>query len=187
MHGLLAYNVLGNSFITGSVFRHNRATQDCVGGNTWFYYSNCPELDIATSLEIGSTKFLFGYQSHVQFHSLGSGGLNFVMNCTNVHIIATKLGLYNNDGYFGGNAQFYFFLFTNISITLENSYLGAGQASRGAGALVAIDETTAVNDKDSCGDYSVLNQKYHKLVHLSNVTFSENSARTSGAGFQIED
>ena len=92
------------------------------------------------------------------------------MNCTNVHIIATKLGLYNNDGYFGGNAQFYFFLFTNISITLENSYLGAGQASRGAGALVTIDEDTAVNDKDSCGHYLVLNQKYHKRCMMSLTT-----------------
>ena len=36
-YGLLAYNVLGNSFITGSVFRHNRATQDCEGGNTYFF------------------------------------------------------------------------------------------------------------------------------------------------------
>ena len=78
-------------------------------------------------------------------------------------------------------------LFTNISITIENSYLGAGRASRGAGALIAIDEDTAVNDKDSCGHYLVLNQKYHKLVRLSNVTFSENSAEFSGAGFQIED
>jgi len=84
------------------------------------------------------------------------------LNCTNVHVNATNLRLYGNEGYFGGNAQFYFMLFTNFSITLEDSILGVGQASRAAGALVAIDEDTAVNDEDSCGDYSVLNQNYHK-------------------------
>ena len=38
-YGLLGYNLLGNTLITGSVFRYNRGTQDCEGGNTWFYYS----------------------------------------------------------------------------------------------------------------------------------------------------
>ena len=186
-YGLLGYNILGNSFITGSVFRYNRATQDCLGGNTWFYYNNCPKLDTATSLVIDSSELLFGYQPHVQFRTLGSGGLNFAMNCTNVHVNATNLRLYGNEGYFAGNAQFYFMLFTNVSITLESSYLGAGQATRGAGALVAIDDDAAVNDKDSCGDNVALNQRYHKLVHLSNVKFSKNSAEWSGAGFQLED
>ena len=105
-YGLLGYNLLGNTLITESVFRYNRATQHCVGGNTWFYYSNCPKLDIATSLEIDSCRFLFGNQSHVQFRPLGSGGLNFAMNCTNVHVNATSLRLYGNEGYFGGNAHF---------------------------------------------------------------------------------
>ena len=186
-YGLLGYNILGNSFITGSVFRYNRATQDCLGGNTWFNYNNCPKLDTATSLVIDSSELLFGYEFHVLFRTMGSGGLNFAMNCTNVHVNATNLRLYGNEGYFAGNAKFYFMLFTNVSITLENSYLGAGQADRGAGILVDIDDDAAVNDKDSCGDNLTLNQKYHKLLHLSNVTFSENFAERSGAGFQLQD
>jgi len=186
-YGLLGYNLLGNTLITGSVFRYNRGTQDCEGGNTWFYYTNCPKLDIATSFVIDSSKFLFGYKPYVQLRSLSSGGLNFAMNCTNVHVNATNLRLYGNEGYFGGNAHFYFLLFTSISVTIENSYLGAGQASRGAGALVFIGEDTAVNDKDSCSHHSLHFQNHHQLMYFSNVTFQENAAQNSGAGFQIED
>ena len=171
----------------GSVFRYNKGTQDCEGGNTWFYYTNCPKLDIATSFVIDSSKFLFGYQPYVQLRSLSSGGLNFAINCTNVHVNATNLRLYGNKGYFGGNAHFYFMLFTSISIAIENSYLGAGQASRGAGALVFIGEDTAVNDKDSCSHHSLHFQNHHQLMYFSNVTFQENAAQNSGAGFQIED
>ena len=81
----------------------------------------------------------------------------------------------------------YFLLFTNISVTLQNSSLTAGRSSRGAGALVIIDQDVAVNDKYSCGDHSVLNQKYHQLLYLSNVTFDDNTGRDSGAALQIED
>jgi len=183
-YGLLGYNLLGNSLITGSVFRYNRATQECVGGNTWFHYSNCPSLDIATSLEIDSSEFLFGYQPHLQFLAGDSGGLNFFMNCTNVHVNATSLTLYGNQGIFGGNAHFYFMLFTSISVTIENSYLGAGQAPRGAGALVQIE---AVNDEDSCSHRSLHFQNHHQLMYFSNVTFQENVAQISGAGFEIQD
>ena len=61
--------------------------------------------------------------------------------------------------------------FTNISVTLENSYIGAGQATRGAGVLVTIDKDLAINVKDSCGQHTVLLQMQHKLMHFSNVTF----------------
>ena len=186
-YGLLGFNLLGNPLITNSIFRYNKATLDCVGGNTWIYYGNCPKLDTPTLLTISSSRFLFGKQFHVQFLSLGSGGLNFVMNCTNVSVYATNLTLHGNEGYFGGNMYLYFLLFTNISVTLENSSLTAGSASRGAGALIIIDQDVAVNDKHSCGDHSVLNQKHHQLVYLSNVTFDGNSAGISGAGLQIED
>jgi len=37
-YGLLGYNVLGDSFLTKSVFRRNRATQNCVGGNTFLLW-----------------------------------------------------------------------------------------------------------------------------------------------------
>ena len=186
-YGLLGFNLLGNPLITNSVFRYNRATKDCIGGNAWIYYGNCPKLDTSTHLTISSSQFLFGKQFHMQFLSLGSGGLHFVMNCTNVSVHATNLTLYGNEGYFGGNMYLYFLLFTNISVTLENSSLTAGSASRGAGALVIIDQDVAVNDKYSCGDHSVLNQKHHQLLYLSNVTFDGNSAGNSGAGLQIED
>ena len=186
-YGLLGFNLLGNPLIKNSVFRYNSATQDCIGGNTWIYYGNCPKLDTPTLLTISSSQFLFGKQFHVQFLSLGSGGLNFVMNCTNVSVHATNLTLYGNEGYFGGNLYLYFLLFTNISVTLENSSLTAGSASRGAGALIIIDQDVAVNDRHSCGDHSVLNQKHHQLLYFSNVTFDGNSAGYSGAGVQIED
>ena len=186
-YGLLGFNLLGNSFVTNSVFRYNIGTQDCIGANTWIYYGNCPKLDTPTLLTISSSQFLFGKQFHVQLLSLGSGGLNFVMNCTNVSVHATNLTLYGNEGYFGGNLYLYFLLFTNISVTLQNSSLTAGCSSRGAGALVIIDQDVAVNDKYSCGDHSVLNQKHHQLIYLSNVTFDGNSAEHSGGGLQIED
>ena len=186
-YGLLGYNLLGNPLITNSVFRYNSATQECLGGNTWIYYGNCPKLDTPTLLTISASQFLFGKQFHVQFLSLGSGGLNFVMNCTNVSVHATNLTLYGNEGYFGGNLYLYFLLFTNISVTLQNSSLTAGCSSRGAGALVIIDQDVAVNDKYSCGDHSVLNQKHHQLLYLSNVTVDGNSAEHSGGGLQIED
>ena len=35
-----------------------------------------------------------------------------------------------------------------LPVTLENSYIGAGQATRGGGVLVTIDEDLAVNDKN---------------------------------------
>ena len=78
------------------------------------------------------------------------------MNCKNVHVHAKNLILYGNQGHYEGNLRFWLFLFTNISITLENSYIGAGQATRGAGVLVTIDEDLAINDKDSCGQHTVL-------------------------------
>jgi len=123
----------------------------------------------------------------MQFHCIGSGGLSFFMNCTNVYVNASNLKLLGNDGYFGGNAQFCFMLFTNISVTLEDSILDAGQASRGAGALVIINQDTAVNDKDSCSHRLLHLQNHHQLMHLSNVSFRGNVARMSGADFQIED
>ena len=52
VYGLVGFNVLGNSFITNSVFRYNTATQDCVGGNTWIYYGNCPNLDTPTFIMV---------------------------------------------------------------------------------------------------------------------------------------
>ena len=185
-YGLMGFNVLGNSFITKSVFRYNTATQDCDGGNTLIYYGNCPNLDTPIFLTIDTSQFLFGKQLQSRANSLGSGGLNFVMNCINVYVNATVLTLYGNEGYFGGNLYLSFRLFTNISVTLENSYLGAGKGSRGAGALVIIDQDVAVNDKHSCGDHSFLNRK-HQLVYFSNVTFGDNSAEHSGGGLQIED
>jgi len=186
-YGLLGYNLLGNSLITGSVFRYNRATQDCVGGNTWFFYGNCPKLDITTSLVIDSSKFLFGYQPLMKNRGEGTGGLSFFMNCSNVYINASNLKLSGNKGRFGGNAYFFFKLFTNISVTLEDSTLDAGQATRGADALVFIGEDTAVNDKDSCSHRSLHFWNHHQLMYFSNVTFQDNAAVTSGAGFQIED
>ena len=69
-------------------------------------------------------------------YSLGSGGLTFVMNCTNVSVHATNLTLYGNEGYFGGNMYLHFLLYTNISVTLECSSLTAGRGSRGQGVLV---------------------------------------------------
>ena len=90
-YGLLGYNLLGNPLITNSVFRYNNATQECLGGNTWIYYGNCPKLDTPTLLTISSSQFLFGKQFHVQFLSLGSGGLNFVMNMLpTLHCMAMK-------------------------------------------------------------------------------------------------
>ena len=192
-YGLLGFNLLGNSFITNSVFRYNSATQECLGGNTWIYYGNCPKLDTPTVLTISSSQFLFGKhprgQQGLQGFSQSSGGLTFLMNCLNVSVNATDLTLYGNEGYFGGNLYFHFHLFTDISITLQNSYLGAGRApvSRGGGALIKIDQDVAVNDKYSCGDPSVLNQKHHQLLYFSNVTFEDNSTETSGAGLEIED
>ena len=118
--------------------------------------------------------------------SLGSGGLNFLMNCTNVSVHTTNLTLYGNEGYFGGNMYHYFLLFTPMSVTLESSSLTAGRGSRG-GVLVIIDQDVAVNDNYSCGDHSILNQKYQQLLYLSNITFNGNSARNSGVGLQIED
>ena len=186
-YGLLGFNLLGKSSITNSVFRYNRATQDCIGGNAWIYYGNCPKLDTSTLLTISSSQFLFGKESHAQILIYGCGGLTFVMNCLNVSVHATNLTLYGNEGYYGGNMYLYFLLFTNISVTLENSSLTAGSSSRGAGALVIIDQDVPVNDKYSCGDHSVLNQKHHQLLYLSNVTFDGNLAGHSGARLQIED
>ena len=181
-YGLLGFNLLGNSFITNSVFRHNSATQECLGGNTWIFYGNCPKLEAPTLLTISSSQFLFGKHPRVQQGlSESSGGLTFLMNCLNVSVNATDLTLYGNEGYFGGNLYFHFHLFTDISIALQNSYLGAGRApvSRGGGALIKIDQDVAVNDKYSCGDHSVVNQKRHQLLYFSSVTFDDNSAETS--------
>ena len=100
-----------------------------------------------------SSQFLFGRQFHVVSYSLDSGGLTFVMNCTNVSVHATNLTLYGNEGYFGGNMHFYFLLFTTISVTLESSSLTAGRGSRGGGVLAIIDQHVAVNDNCSCGDH----------------------------------
>jgi len=51
------------------------------------------------------------------------------MNCANVYINASNLQLSSNKGRFGGNAHFFFKLFTNVSVTLEDSILDVGQAS----------------------------------------------------------
>ena len=185
-YGLLGFNLLGKSFITNSIFKYNIATQHCDGGNTWIYYNNCPNHD--TFLIIASSQFFFGKHPLVQRGlSWGSGGLTFIMGCPNVSVHATDLTLYGNEGYFGGNLFFRFLLFTNISITLENSYVSAGRApeSRGGGALVFIDEDVVVKDKYSCGSHSLLYQK-HQLLFFSNVTFDHNSAQSSGAGLEIE-
>jgi len=136
---------------------------------------------------IDSSKFLFGYQPHVKYLGEGSGGLNVFMNCANVYINASNLKLRGNKGYFGGNVQFFFKLFTNVSVTLEDSNLDAGQASRGAGVFVAIDQDTAVNDEDSCSHRSLHFWNHHQLMYLSNVTFQGNVARTTGADFEMED
>ena len=145
-----------------------------------------PKLGTLTLLTMYSSQFLFGRPFHVVCYSLGSGGLNFVMNCTNVSVHATNLTLYDNEGYFGGNMHLYFLPFTTISVTLESSSLTAGRGSRGGGALAIIDEDMAVNDNYSCGDHSVLNQKHHQLLYFSNVTFDGNSARNSGEGLQLK-
>ena len=75
-----------------------------------------------------------------------------------------------NEGYCGGNMYLYFLLFTTISVTVESSSLTTGRGSRGGGVLVIIDQDVAVNDNYSCGEHSVLNQKYHQLLYFSNVT-----------------
>ena len=186
-YGLLGFNLLGKSSITNSVFRYNRATQDCIGGNAWIYYGNCPNRGTASSLIINSSQFLFGKVPITQSHSLGTGGLSFYIKCTNVSVNAANLTMYGNEGHYGGNLCIHFWLFTNISVTMENSYLGAGRGSRGGGVFVKIDPDVPVNDKYSCGDHSVLNQKSHQLVYFSNVTFDGNSAGNSGAGLEIED
>ena len=186
-YGLLGFNLLGKSSITNSVFRYNRATQDCIGGNAWIYYGNCPNCGTASSLIINSSQFLFGKVPITQSHSLGTGGLSFYIKCTNVSVNAANLTMYGNEGHYGGNLCIHFWLFTNISVTMENSYLGAGRGSRGGGVFVKIDPDVPVNDKYSCGDHSVLNQKSHQLVYFSNVTFDGNSAGNSGAGLEIED
>ena len=77
--------------------------------------------------------------------------------------------------------------FTNISVTLEDSILDTGQASRGAGALVTIDQDIPVYDKDSCSHRSLHFWNHHQLMYFSNVTFQDNAAAISGAGFQTED
>ena len=189
-YGLLGFNVLGKSFITSSVFRYNRATKNCDGGNTLIDYGNCPNCDTAALLTIDFSQFLFGKLPRTKRgRSWSSGGLTFFMNCTNVSVNATDLTLYGNEGYFGGNLYIHFQLLTNISVTLKNSYLGAGRVSdsRGGGALIKIDQDVAVNDKYLCGEHSVLNQKHHQLVYLSNVIFDNNTAKVSGAGLEIED
>ena len=185
-YGLVGFNLLGNLFITNSIFRHSSATQDCIGGNTCIYYSNCPTLDTPTLLTISSSQFLFGKVSTRPCRSLCTGGLSFYIKCTNVSVNATSLTMYGNEGCYGGNLCIHFWLFTNISVTLENSYLGAGKGSRGGGVFVKIDQEVPVNDKYSCGDHSVLNQKHHQLVYFSNVTIDNNSALSSGAGLEIE-
>ena len=175
-YGLLGFNLLGKSFIKNSVFKYNVATQNCDGGNTLIFYNNCPNRDTTAYLTIASSQFFFGKHPHAQRGlSWGSGGLTFVMGCPNVSIHATDLILYSNEGHLGGNLFFHFMRFTNISITLENSYVTAGSASRGAGALVTIDEDVAINDKYSCGGHSLLHQK-HQLLYFSNVTLDHNPA-----------
>ena len=115
-----------------------------------------PKLDTLTLHTLYSSQFRFGRQFHVVAYSLDSGGLNFVMNCTNVSVHATSLTLYGNKRYFGGNLYLYILLFINISVTLESSSLTAGRGSRGGGVLVIIDQDVAVNDTYSCSDHSVL-------------------------------
>ena len=118
---------------------------------------------------------------------IGSEGLRFVMNCTNVYVNASNLKLSGNDGYFGRNAQFCFMLFTNIFGHFRWCIVDAGQASRGAGALVIINQDAPVIDKDSCSHRLLHLQDHPELMHISNVTFQGNVATISGAGFQIED
>ena len=185
-YGLLGVNLLGESFITNSVFRYNSGAQGCPGGNAKILYLSCP--NVTTFLTIESSQFLFGRMYYTKSHVFAdTAGLSLHMNCKYVHVCAKNLFLDGNEGHYGGNLHFWLFFFTNISVTLENSYIGAGQATRGGGVLVTIDEDLAVNDKDSCGQHSVLFQKQHKLMQLSNVTFQGNIAQHFGAGFQMED
>ena len=187
-YGLLGYNLLGNSFIIDSVFKYNRATQDCAGGNTLVYYSHCPNHNITTSLTIDTSQFMFGHEDVTKGRSTqGTGGLSLILNCMNIFFHGANLKLHGNEGYLGGNLVIRFFLFTNISISLENSYLGVGRSSRGAGALAIVDDSVPNNDQDSCGDPSMLLQKQRELMNFSNITFEKNNAKTTGAGFEIED
>jgi len=78
------------------------------------------------------------------------------MNCSNVYINASSLKLSGNEGHFGGNAHFFCKLFTNISVTLN-----AGKVSRGADALVTIDQDIPVIDKDSCSHRSLHFWNHH--------------------------
>ena len=88
-YGLLGVNLLGESFITNSVFRYNRGAQGCAGGNTKILYLSCP--NVTTFLTIESSQFLFGRMYYTESHVLAdTAGLGLHMNCKNVHVHAKK-------------------------------------------------------------------------------------------------
>jgi len=190
--GLYGSNVLGNSIISGSTFKHNmynyNGSQKYYGGNIRLSYWYCSEDASNSTLIIQSSYLLHGYNPYPNESNTCASGLSitFGLKCSNVVINITNTTARHNVGYAVGNLEIisYSSSITNsVYITqcvLEDGLVTSGN-ERGAGGLSITSELCFQPEAGdvSCSSNSTVHK--HHVVTVTNTTFMNNTAVISGA------
>ena len=191
-HGLYGSNVLGNSSISESTFTYNmfnyNGSQEYYGGNIRLSYWYCPEYAGNSTFTIQSSYLLHGYNPYPNESNTSSAGLSITigLRCFNIIINVTNVTARHNVGYTVGNFEIIWYSnnitnFVHISRCVLEDGLVTGANQTGAGGLSIFSELGFQPGAGDvlCGHNSTVHM--HHFVTVTDTTFTNNTAVTSGA------
>ena len=117
---------------------------------------------------------------------LHASGLSIDLECPNIQVKIDNVTLSNNSGNTGGNIAFLFYSFQtyfNISVEIYNSIIESGFAPEGGGGMYAefVVRSPKTNEGVSCLEKS----KHHRLLHIYNTSFINNTVEYAGSGVYL--
>ena len=186
-YGLFGTNILGESILTQSTFMFNRGDQTYYGGNVRINYYDCLQAKNKSTLLIGSSRFLHGYDPHNDHQSTASGLTVFIgVKCSHVAISIDNITASDNEALDGGNIAL---LYKSDNITnsgvLSNSWITNGYGRGGGGGVNIWTDSadSGAPGKQECDPNGIM--KIHNVFRLTNVTFVNNTGNISGGAINV--
>ena len=175
-YSIHAINLLGTNKVLNSAFLNATVHPGVYdSGNAIFYFSKSLRTP-STVLVIKSSWFMYG---ETQDLYNAAGGLNVFIYSPGVHIMISNITCQGNIGINGGNLALFLVAFTvnASSITVDNSRIVDGQATKGGG-LRFWSQHKPIKEE------SITHDIYH-VLNITNTRFHNNHVRQTGGAIYM--
>lgn len=190
-YGLQVDRVHGRFVIKKSSFNASKPSKyNNFGGNARFWYNGTTSTS-GTSLLIEDSNFKYGCalspgSSQSKTHMPNGGGLLLLIYSSSINIRINRINASQNFGHQGANVAFVITDFheNTSTISINDSFIGYGQALRGGGMMCYVRLHHSSNHQ-SCEMTRRLSYKNHTIVNVSHNIFHSNNANFTGGAVYI--